>query len=128
MTTLVWASLWDCRSGCVAAGVGEYFSHVFYTRRAQLSSVCPVTAIYDDLSADAFEHRWLDAARKVCQSTTFCTSDEAVELGPPRITATLSIIIDILRPRPCAEKEYLWAMRARQAIGEKWVKVVKYAP
>lgn len=128
LIALVWASLWDCHMGCLESGVGQYFIQVFNAQLAHLSSTCPVAATYDDLSLDAIERHWLDAARKVCQSTAFCTSDEALEAGPPRVTASLSIVIDVIRKRAGAEREYAWAMRARQAIGEKWVKVVQYTP
>jgi hypothetical protein len=108
------------------SGVGEHFVNVFLGQLGQLCSSRPIAARYDDLSEEAFQDRWLDAARKVCQSTAYCTSAEALELGPPRSTASLSIVIDIIRKRPAGRKEYLWAAQARQVIGEKWVKVVKY--
>jgi hypothetical protein len=83
---------------------------------------------YIELSPDAIEARWLDMARKVCGSVAYCTSPEAVETGPPRISTALNMLIETTRNRAVCEKEFTWAVKARKEIARKWVRLMAFLP
>jgi hypothetical protein len=36
------------------------------------------------------------------------------------------MVIEVLKPMKDVSVEYTWALNAKRAIGEKWVKLMKY--
>ena len=81
-----------------------------------------------ELSLGAIEARWLDMARKVCGSVAYCTSPEALETGPPRISTALNMLIETTRNRAVCEREFTWAVNARKEIARKWVRLMAFLP
>ena len=80
------------------------------------------------ISSECTGVSWLDGARKVCQSVAFCTSAEALEGGPPRVSKPLNIVIETMKDRKEGAAEYAWALKAREVMGERWVRLLCYQP
>ena len=80
------------------------------------------------LTPETMEFLWLDRARKVCQSIAFCTSADALDEGPPRITVALNLILGVMRDKKICKPEYEWALRARKRFGNKWVRLMHVSP
>ncbi|KAF2720702.1 hypothetical protein K431DRAFT_346999 [Polychaeton citri CBS 116435] len=99
-----------------------------YTAFSQLGGLYFLESKFDPdtVKQMASGTRWLMMARRVCQSVDFCTSTSALQtgLGSMRISAPLSIIIDVMKRAGLASGELEWALRARAKIGKRWLRIL----
>lgn len=115
LLTMFWAGLEDLHGLFHQFGM----THVFHAT---------MSGHTNHLTPEIMQFSWQDKARKVCQSVAYFTTSEALESGPPRVGTQLSIVIDIMKTRKGCEAEYAWAVRAREQMGTKWLRVLRVAP
>jgi hypothetical protein len=79
-----------------------------------------------DITQDECDSKWQSMCRRVCQSVADCTLVDVLNpgAGPGRISAPLNIIINIMQRHRYGSGELRWAMKTREQIGRRWIRML----
>lgn len=109
IATMVWSALEGIHASLSQTGI------------LQSLPDSPRTSRFLDLAPTRY---WLSPIRNILRSIDYCMGVKIGSGSPPGIGLALEIIIDIMRPKPWCEDEYMKAVEARDEMGKRWAAIL----